>query len=551
MHSDKGSAQLVVQVLADRGIEHVVISPGSRNAPLIIEFFNAAQFQLYSIVDERSAAFFALGLAQQLRHPVALCCTSGSAILNYYPAVAEAFYQQCPLLVLSADRPEAFIDQGMGQTIRQRNVLANHVLESVALTDSGPQSVVTLSRAVDRAVMHRRPIHVNLHFDEPLYGQTSQRCTFDLPAPEVQPAEVNGNALDDFIEKWQASSKKMVILGTLPPSASSNCLLARLADDPSVAVLSETTSNMHAEAFFSLIDQLIMPLSTADFQAYAPEVLLGLGTNIISKKIKALLREQQPNYIGQVGTQSPLPATFGKITHPFAMDPEVFLSRFVHRLAAKKSPYRSAWKRLKKYRSARHQAYLEAAPYSDLKVVETLLNRVPDGYQLQLGNSSVVRYAQLFQPSYSGRVAANRGISGIDGSSSTALGAAWLAGSPTVFISGDLSFFYDSNALWIKYVRADFRVVLLNNGGGGIFKFISDLGASSKAEDFFTTPHALHAGHLAAMHHWAYDCVSNLAALHRALTVFFEASERPKLLEICTREVDNTAVLRAYFDRLK
>ncbi|MEH0007096.1 MAG: 2-succinyl-5-enolpyruvyl-6-hydroxy-3-cyclohexene-1-carboxylic-acid synthase [Flavobacteriales bacterium] len=551
MHSDKETAQLLVQVLRDRGVSHIVISPGSRNAPLVIELFNRAYFTLYSIVDERSAAFFALGLAQQLQQPVAVCCTSGSAVLNYYPAVAEAFYQQLSLVVLSADRPRAFVDQGMGQTIRQENVLASHVLQSVNLERSALASCREVAQALDRCKALKRPIHINLPFDEPLYKQTTQSRAFAIPQPEIHIPELDSSTLDDFIEKWNASVEKMVILGVLFPSVAIQRFVQELARDPSVVVLSETTSNIRVDPSFGAIDQLVFPFSDSDFRAYAPEVLLCLGTNVISKKIKSLLRNNQPVFIGQVGTQSPLPASFGEITHPFRVDFGVFAKRFVQRVQVKASSYRSDWDRLKKYRLAKHQAYLKKVAYSDLKAMEILLDSIPDGYQLQLGNSAIVRYAQLFKPDPSLRVFANRGTSGIDGSTSTALGAAWCVDLPTIFISGDMGFFYDSNALWIKYVRPDMRIAIVNNGGGGIFKFVSDLGDSAEAAPFFTTPHTLDARHLAAMHDYDYQAVSNAEELNRALDGFYHPSDRPKLLEVFTQNQANEAVLKAYFSSLR
>ncbi len=551
MHSDKETAQFLVQILWDRRISHIVISPGSRNAPLVIELFNHAHFTLYSIVDERSAAFFAVGLAQQLQQPVAVCCTSGSAVLNYYPAVAEAFYQQLPLVVLSADRPRSFVDQGMGQTIRQENVLGNHVLQSVNLESSALALCRQAADALDRCRVFKRPVHINLPFDEPLYGQTTQRCAFAIPPPEIRGIEPDCCAWDDFVEKWNASDRKMVILGMLSPSVEVQRYIQELACDPSVVILSEATSNIRVNPFFATVDQLVFPFSDADFRPYAPAVLLSFGTNVISRKIKSLLRNNPPAVIAQVGTQSPLPATFGKLTHPFPVDLDVFVKRFAQRVQVRSSSYRSDWDRLKRYRLAKHRAYLKESAYSDLKVVETLLNSLPDGCQLQLGNSAVVRYAQLFELGSSLRVFANRGTSGIDGSTSTAIGAAWSADSPTVFIGGDLGFFYDSNALWIKYVRPDMRIAIVNNGGGGIFKFVSDLGPSARCSPLFTTPHTLDARHLAALHDWGYRSASNAAELNRALDGFYRCSDRPELLEVFTQNRASEVILKDYFSSLQ
>src|SRR5574343_1282872 len=163
-------AQSILEICQQKGVQHIVISPGSRNAPLTIGFSNNSYFKCYSVADERCAAFFALGIAQQIQKPVAVVCTSGSALLNYYPAFAEAFYSQTPLIVISADRPQSKIDMGDGQTIRQENVFANPTLYNANLTEeASEENDLKIQKALFIATSKKGPVHINIPFEEPLY----------------------------------------------------------------------------------------------------------------------------------------------------------------------------------------------------------------------------------------------------------------------------------------------------------------------------------------------------------------------------------------------
>ena len=193
-------AQLVIQLCEINKIENVVISPGSRNAPLTIGFVNHPNINALSIVDERSAAFFALGIAQQGRVPVALVCSSGSALLNYYPAVAEAYYSKIPLVIISADRPKHLIDIGDGQTIRQENVFANHILFSANLVEQGTDPVqnrILVQNALKTAIDKCGPVHINVPFDEPLY-ETVNDIFIDVSESQDEEPEIKNSLLDEI-----------------------------------------------------------------------------------------------------------------------------------------------------------------------------------------------------------------------------------------------------------------------------------------------------------------------------------------------------------------
>ena len=208
-------AQLLIATCVNNEVKHVVISPGSRNAPLTIGFSNHPTIHTYSVVDERSAAFFALGMAQQLQKPVAIICTSGSALLNYYPAISEAFYSNIPLVVISADRPKHLIDIGDGQTIRQENVFANHILSSLNLEETvdEPQEISSKIAAILRmATIEKGPVHINIPFNEPLYETVPELITIEKIANITKELVVEVDEIIAYSEIWNASKRKLILV---------------------------------------------------------------------------------------------------------------------------------------------------------------------------------------------------------------------------------------------------------------------------------------------------------------------------------------------------
>ena len=548
-------AQLVIASCVANGIEDVVISPGSRNAPLTIGFKHHPKITTYSIVDERCAAFVALGMAQQKQKPVAVVCTSGSALLNYYPAFSEAFYSDIPLVVLSADRPDHMIDIGDGQTIRQKNVFENHSLYNANLVvDANEKNKILLNEALETSIQQKGPVHINIPFDEPLYETVETIIEFPLKK-QVDPAlfyeteiPLDVDFLQTFADKWNNASKKIVLIGTCFPDALLEKQILHLLKDPSVLIFAETISNQTHPKIINQIDQLIFPLEDVDFEKLQPEILLTIGGMVVSKRIKQFLRKYQPEQHWHVDFKTKMD-TYYCLKHHFKISPQLFFSQFFFLTKEKSSDYQRYWLQQKEKRQAKHQIYLDQIPFSDFKVFDAVLKSIPNDAHLQLGNSSVIRYAQLFKLNPSLKVFCNRGTSGIDGSTSTAIGAAMTTKKQTVFITGDISFFYDSNALWNAYVPKNFRIILLNNGGGTIFKFIPGP-TNSNALDYFETPHNYTAEHLCKMYGFEYDCVENSEDLKLSLHNFYKEGKSPKLLEVQTLTANNDVILKEYFNSL-
>ncbi len=529
----------------------MVISPGSRNAPLTIGFTSNDSFSCYSVVDERCAAFFGLGMAQQLKQPVGLVCTSGSALLNYYPAIAEAFYSHVPLMVFSADRPEKLIDIGDGQTIRQENVYERHILYSANLKEGEAfqeYNEEEINKAMDIALSEMGPVHINLPFSEPLYDVVETTQVYPKPQLVIE-TPLWEEDLGGYIEKWNQANKKMILVGALDPNSIEARYIDYLSQDESVLVLTETLSNIHHPNFIPAIDQLITSLTDEEFGELQPDILLTFGGMIVSKRIKAFLRKYPPQEHWHVGPYS-ANDTFFILKKHFKTHLNQLFERFLPYTLSVASGYQSHWLEIKHKRLEKHQSYIKEVPFSDFRVYDEVFQNIPNGYLLHLANSTAVRYSQLFDSNESWEVFCNRGTSGIDGSTSTALGAAVASGKPTVLVTGDLSFFYDSNALWNGYVPKDVRIVLVNNSGGGIFRILPKAKEVDHFERFFETRHDLTAKPLCELYHWDYSEARNEQELKHALAHFFEESDRPKLLEVHTPPTLNDTILKGYFKHI-
>ena len=552
--SSKKLSQTITKLCLDSGVDHIVISPGSRNAALTIGFTGNPSFTNFSIVDERCAAFFALGLAQQLQRPVALVCTSGSALLNYYPAVAEAYYSDIPLVVLSADRPAHLLEIGDGQTIKQKNVFANHILHSSACKEGEEfqkYNEEQIHTALSVATAQSGPVHINLPFSEPLYDIVTKATVFPECQAIVEIQQTASPALiSEIASHWNASSKKMILTGVLAPNSLEVEVISQLAEDNSLVVLTETTSNVHHPNFFPAIDQLIAPLEDSDFKALQPEVLLTFGGMVVSKKIKKFLRDYPPKVHYHIDTKKAFD-TFFCLTSHVRCTPNYFFKELLPLENKPVSTYRQHWLGIKNLRLQKHDLYLKEIPFSDFLVFSQLFKVLPNNIQLQLSNSSTIRYGQLFAMNPSHTIFCNRGTSGIDGSTSTAIGAAYPGTSPTVFITGDLSFFYDSNALWNQYIASDFKIIIINNSGGGIFRILPDAQQVTSFSTFFETKHQLTAKQLSDMHGFGYQSANDMTTLKTQLASFFENSDTPQILEIFTPSAINDDVLLSYFDYVK
>ena len=549
------TAQLIIDLFNQKQIKDIIITPGSRNAPLTIGFTEDSSFESHSIVDERSAGFFALGISQQTKIPSALVCTSGSALLNYYPAVAEAFYSNIPLVIVSADRPKEWIDQSDGQTIRQENVLQNHVHKSVNLKEGEDDNTLwynsrLINEAVNIAISKKGPVHINVPFSEPLYDTVNKKEVFpkNIEIPSARP-QLEVSELEKYADIWNSSTKKMVLVGAMSPDEQIQIQLNHIANDSSVLVLTETTSNMHGDKFVSSIDQLINSLSENQIENLKPEILITVGGMIVSKKIKAFLRNCKMQH-WHIGNEIEAPDTYQNLSAVFRVSPDMFFSQFFFLKQNKESNYRNSFLEIRDTKRAIHNKLMENIDFSDLKVYDIINHKIENNIQLQSANSSVIRYWQLFESPQNWDVYCNRGTSGIDGSTSTAIGASTKSEKPVVLVTGDISFFYDNNALWNNYIPNNFKIILINNGGGSIFKIIPGPSSSKSLETFFQTKHKLNAKGLASTHGLKYLRADNEIDFGKALSKMMSDNTSPTILEVNTSKIDNEKILQNYWKGL-
>mgnify|MGYP000917414084 CR=1 FL=1 len=544
-------AQSIIQICLAKGIKNIVISPGSRNAPLTIGFVNNPEFNCYSIADERCAAFFAVGIAQQTQKPVVVVCTSGSALLNYYPAFAEAFYSQIPLIVISADRPQSKIDIGDGQTIRQENVFKNHSLYNANLTEEASvENDLNINKAINKAFDKKGPVHINAPFEEPLY-QTVSKLDVDVTISAVNKShyKISVKEIIEFTNIWNQSKKKLILVGENKPNMIDAEIIEALAKDKSVVVMTETTSNLQHPSFLNNIDTIITPFTKKEFNALQPDILITFGGMVVSKRIKAFLREYKPTHHWHIDTLRGYD-TYGCLTQHFKVNPNQFFNQFLPFTIPIESNYFSIFDAIAKLREKKHQEYLAKIPFSDFKAFEKIIPSLPENSMLHLSNSSAIRYAQLFAIKPSIQVFCNRGTSGIDGSTSTAIGAAVANERPTVLIAGDIGFLYDSNALWNEYTPKNFKIILINNGGGGIFRILPGHEETPVFNKFFETSHCLTAEQLAKMYGFEYSIASDEMSLEKSLKSLYAQNDKPSILEIFTPTLENNKILLQYFKEL-
>lgn len=551
--SIKGVHELV-QLCIAYGIKHVVVSPGSRNAPLSVSFDHyAKQINCCVIPDERSAAFFALGIALAKHEPVAVVCTSGSAALNYAPAVSEAFYQKIPLIVLTADRPQAWINQSDGQTIMQSNLYGNHVKKSVNLpVVQSADDAWWHNRLINEAFLSATtvplgPVHINVPLNEPLYGLTEPEKT---PVRKIEKIKNSGVFSIDAIKSINelvAKNKVMVVAGQMLPNHEIDAMLGELASSANFVVLCESTSNLKNDAFVYTIDRVIDGMNEAEKKSFAPEVLITLGDAIVSKKVKAWIRKNAPQLHLHIGKEHDVIDTYGCLSHWIDEDVKSVLPFLLS--ANDDSTFASEWKKLNDRCEELHCAYLQQAKWSDLKAFDVLFHSIEKA-NYHLGNSTPIRYAQLFRLGKEIHSYSNRGTSGIDGCTSTAAGFAYVNDELNVLFTGDISFYYDSNALWNNYLKPNLKIVLINNSGGNIFRIIDGPNNNALTEKYFEAKQKTNAKMICAQYGISYFEASDEGELKAVLKNFI-ADKSCSLLELFTDNINSPAELKNYFEFIK
>lgn len=557
--TDKQGCNALVEILAKQGVKRAVLSPGSRNAPVLMAFSRSSAIETYVVVDERTAAFMALGMSQRSGEPVALVCTSGSALLNYAPAVAEAYYQHIPLVVISGDRPIEWIDQDDGQTLRQYGALSHIVKRSYDLRAEWtlPTDSWYFNRCVNDAVLtalagEAGPVHINLSITEPLTGEIDatprhERLVMRVPSAGLPDEE----ALSSLSHEFMSARKVLVVAAFMQPDVALSQALARLAELPQVVVLTESIANVQGDRFIPTIDRVYSVIDKSEWPDFAPDLLVTLGGSLVSRMIKAFLRQHKPLAHWRISQGDHVVDTLQALTRHIDASPARFLDAIVRRVAPVESDFSTRWHDKEQLATRLHDDYIARIGWCDLKAFSLILPAIPGGTALQLSNGTTVRYAQLFDTPQVSRSDCNRGVCGIDGSTSTAAGAACVGDEPTVFITGDMSFSYDVNGLSAACLPPRFKVIVMCNGGGGIFRFIKPTAGLPELERCFEVHREIPVEKYADLFGLRYFEIHDEASAAEVLPRFFAENERPAILAVHTPNVYNAEVLRGYFRRAR
>lgn len=571
-----GVLQQIARLCAAKGVHEVVIAPGSRSAPLTLAFAGEPRLVCRVVYDERSAGYVALGLAQQSSSPTALVCTSGTAALNFGPAVAEAYYQQVPLLVLTADRPPEWLDQQDNQAIHQRGLFDPHCRGSYELPvdythpDAQWHALRTIAEAIDRANgLPPGPVHVNVPLREPLYPPADALAA-PRPSAQAGAASQHGKRIDvlpakpqlteeawnRLVTAWNAAGAKLIVAGMHRPDPALRTALAGLSRRPDVAVVADITANLFPDgAPLHRWDAVLGTANPARLDSLRPDLVISFGGPVVSRYLRQLLRSRPPAAQWHLHPAGAAPDTFQCLTEVVPMAPADFFSELAGHTAdpppESQSNYAAHWRGLEQTAGRAVAQFLEQAAFGEFQAMACVMQALPAGSRLQVGNSMPIRYANFIAhlPGLAlDRVDSNRGVSGIDGTVSTAVGAALATDRLTTLFVGDLGFFYDRNGLWHGSVPPHLRIVIFNNHGGGIFDIIDGPSRLPEAlqETYFLTRQTMTAQRTAADHGLGYVHAADAAELNAALAEFFLPQPHAVILEIETDMAVNSQVFRDF-----
>jgi len=558
MITDKKHIQQLATLLLKKGITDIVISPGSRNAPMINTFTGIPDFICRNIVDERSAAYFAIGLALAKQKPVVIVCTSGTAALNYAPAVAEAFYQNIPLIILTADRPNYWIDQAESQCIRQEGIYRNFVKKEVSLPLGESEKDLwfaarQINECLNLAVSGTpAPVHINIPLEEPLHQ------LIDADLPEVKEIELNkihsGIAVNDIVqlaETISQSQKILVLAGQSNPNSEMETVLIQFIEASGAVVLHEHLSNLSDPKFCGSVDAIMAAIPAEKANDSQPDLLISFGGQFVSKALKQFLRKNKPAQHWHLSLGGEHFDTYQSLTKVIKTDALDFFVAVSSQVQSSKT-YLQLWKSKETKANQLRDKFVESIGFCDLKAFELIGRSIPENSVIHLGNSSPVRYALILNRVENTDYFSNRGTAGIDGCLSTSVGFASESDKLNTIILGDLSFFYDSNALWNKCIGSNLRIIVIHNGGGNIFGLIKGPSDSPAYNEHFFTGNSHKAEILAKAFGIDYFKAENEVELVEALAKFYSPKQQQvALLEVFTDSEVNVKVFRELFRKVK
>ncbi|BDD09026.1 2-succinyl-5-enolpyruvyl-6-hydroxy-3-cyclohexene- 1-carboxylate synthase [Fulvitalea axinellae] len=555
----------IASVCAGKGVDDFVLSPGSRCAHLTIAMVRHPDINTRTVSDERAAGFMALGLAQRKGRAMGLVCTSGSAAYNYSPAVSEAFYQRIPLLVLTADRPPEWIGQQDGQTISQPGLFGKHVKASFDLPSdySHPDAEWHVNRTINEAInlansYPQGPVHVNVPIREPFYPEADEKISFSKPRIVEEQAGVPRLTVEqtaDLASEIEKFGKVLVVAGQERRSEAGLKAVSAFSHCWGVPVLADVISNMHAVPnTVRLHDAFLIKQDLELKETLRPDLIITFGKSVISKQAKLFLRKNKPVEHWHIQESGDVADTFQSLTRVIRANPYELLWELSRRVKTPMTEnYLNAWLQEDKLTAELGKTYFDNAPdFSDFSALDKVWKAFPEEIDLHLSNSMSVRWGNyLGVTSAETEVFANRGTSGIDGCTGTAVGSAWGTERLNVLVTGDLAFFYDRNAFWHNYPPRNLKVILINNHAGGIFGMIDGPARQDECAEYFETYQAQSAENTAKDFNLEYRFADSYESLDKALGGFFQIGNKPGILEIRTEKALNRKVFDGYKNMIK
>ena len=528
MYSDKENVNILTALLVKHGVHHAVVCPGSRNAPIVHNFNECDDIECFPVTDERSAGFYALGMSQALKKPVVVCVTSGSALLNLAPAVCEAYYQHRPLVVISADRPSQWIGQLDGQTMPQPDAFGRFVMKAVSLPEPhNDEERWFCNRLVNEALLKKDgPVHINVPITEPLFHFTVPSLP-DERMIEWQPADISSIMLNHVAHMFLQAKRPMLITGQ-PLNAN--------MDEAVIAVQND--------------------------ERYVPDFVLYTGGAIVSKRLKLFLRKAKETWV--VNATGEVTDTFMNLTNIIQGDGEMVADYISFMLEQNPHPFVQLWDELLK--KVRCQIELYEPAYSQMATVKCFNKQLSSCYSLfdshfppvHYGNSTAIRLANIYAQH---PVFCNRGVNGIEGSLSTAAGFSLVANERTFCVIGDLSFFYDQNALWNQCLNGkaasqsshgnNLRILLLNNGKGGIFNMLPGLEQSPARDNLVAAGHHTTAEGICQQNGIYYQVANNLEEMKKGVELLISSEfSHPMVLEVLTDAAVDEQVYKDFLSHI-
>jgi 2-succinyl-5-enolpyruvyl-6-hydroxy-3-cyclohexene-1-carboxylate synthase len=546
----------MTSALMKAGVKSVVISPGSRSTPLAYAFASTKSLNVYIQVDERSAGFFALGLAKATGEPVVLLCTSGTAASNYFPAVTEAHYARIPLIVITADRPHELREVGAPQAIDQIQLYGNHVKYSVdfPLAEENADVDDYIERHVQRAASVALsapygPIHLNVPFREPLlidFEMDTPTATF---IQRMKGIDLLDASTAQFVKEiLNKTEKGLLVVGELPIGNTE--VFWKFAKALNWPVLCDPLSNLRtkvpANCMDLCIDRYDALLKSEFFKEKAiPDTVIRLGAQPVSKPLSLFLKKARPKTVVLIDESPEFRDPLGIVTHHIQSSVEAFLQINVQK---EESSYAKTWSRANDEASV----VMENSSGSDEGAyTQMLISNLPDGSDLFSGSSMPIRDVDTFfsKTEKDITIFANRGTNGIDGVVSTALGIQAARQRRTWLLIGDLSFLHDVNGLIVsRFHETDLTIVIMNNDGGGIFSYLPQAESGNHFERLFGTPTGLTFEHIAAMYDAQYSSIESIEEFEQELAQ--DKKKNIRIIEVFTNRKENVIAHRTLWNEI-